>query len=170
MTAKRRAPRRAPSRLAELRSRLHVAEETLRALHAGEVDALVVSQREGEQVITLQGADLPYRVLLDQMNAGAVTLTPDGVIAYCNERFADIVRTPLARVIGSPLGRFVPAAGRPALAELFQGASADRVRRELAFRAGDGTHVPVSAKSTSRLTPNATASAWAVRERGSERP
>ena len=32
------------------------------------------------------------------------------------------------------------------------------------------THVPVSAKSTSRLTPNATASAWAVRERGSERP
>lgn len=144
MIKKRKAPRPSPTGVAELRSRLHVAEETLRALRAGEVDALVVSQAEGEQVITLQGADLPYRILLDQMYAGAVTLTPDGVIVYCNQRFADIVRLPLARVIGGPLGQFVPAAGQPALAALLQGASADRVRSELAFRAGDGTPVPVS--------------------------
>jgi len=141
---KRKAPRRPAVGLAELRSRLHAAEETLRALRAGEVDALVVSQAAGEQVITLQGADLPYRILLDQMYAGAVTLTLDGVIVYCNRRFADIVRTPLARVIGSPVGRFVPPAGQLALAALLQGASADRVTSELAFRAGDGTPVPVS--------------------------
>jgi PAS domain S-box-containing protein len=96
-------------------------------------------------VITLQGADLPYRILLDQMFAGAVTLTPDGVIVYCNRRFADIVRTPLARVIGLPLSRFVPATEQPALQMLVQGARSDRVRGELVLRARDGTPLPVSA-------------------------
>jgi signal transduction histidine kinase len=63
---------------------------------------------------------------------------------YCNGRFADIVRLPRARVIGSPIGRFVLPAEQQALATLLQGAGADRARRELAFRAGDGTPVPVS--------------------------
>jgi len=144
MTAKRRAPRRTPSGLAELRRRLHVAEETLRALRAGEVDALVVSQLEGEHVITLQGADLPYRILLDQMYAGAVTLTPDGIIVYCNRRFADIVRLPLARVIGSPLARFVPPAEQRALAALLDGARTDQVRGQFAVSVRDGAPVPLS--------------------------
>lgn len=145
MTSKRRATRRAPTGLAELRSRLHVAEETLRALRAGEVDALVVSDVQGEQVITLQGADLPYRILLDQMYAGAVTLTLDGVIVYCNQRFADIMRLPPSRVTGSSFKRFARPAAQPALAALLEGASTDRVRGELEFRAADGTPVPVSA-------------------------
>jgi PAS domain S-box-containing protein len=143
---KRKVPRRRPSGLAELRRRLHAAEETLRALRAGEVDALVVSQLEGEHVITLQGADLPYRILLDQMYAGAVTMTADGTIVYCNRRFADIVRLPLARVIGSPISRFVLPAEQPALATLLEGAGGDPPRGELAFRAGDGTLVPVSVR------------------------
>jgi PAS domain S-box-containing protein len=108
------------------------------------VDALVVTRAGDEHVVTLQGADLPYRVLLEQMYAGAVTLTPDGVIAYCNGRFADIVRTPPERVIGSALRRFVPPAERPTLEALIERASADRTRGELTFRAGDGTPVAVS--------------------------
>ena len=99
MINKRKAPRRPRSGVEELRNRLAAAEEALRALRAGEVDALVVTGAGDAHVITLQGAELPYRILLDQMYAGAVTLTPDGVIVYCNRPFADIVRTPLARVI-----------------------------------------------------------------------
>lgn len=128
----------------ELRNRLRAAEDTLRALRAGEVDALVVAGSGGERVVTLQGADLPYRTLLDQMYAGAVTLTPEGVIVYCNRRFADMVRTPLARVIGGALGRFVQPAERPTLEELLARASRESVRGELAGRAGDGTPVPLA--------------------------
>jgi PAS domain S-box-containing protein len=137
-------PRRRPTDVRELRARLQAAEEALRALRAGEVDALVVTEAGDEHVVTLQGADLPYRILLDQMYAGAVTLTPDGVIVYCNRRFADFVRTPLARVIGSALSRFVQPAEQPALAALVERASKERVRGELAGRAGDGTPVPIS--------------------------
>jgi len=142
---KRKPPRRPREQdIEELRSRLQDAEDTLRALRVGEVDALVVARAGDDHVVTIQGADLPYRMLLDQMYAGAVTLTPKGVIVYCNERFADIVRTPPARVVGSSLDRYVSPAERPALAALLEPASRDRMRGELAFRARDGTPLPVS--------------------------
>jgi PAS domain S-box-containing protein len=141
---KRKTLRRHPAGLAELQSRLRAAEETLRALQAGDVDALVVTRAGDEHVVTLQGADLPYRILLDQMFAGAVTLTPDGAIVYCNRRFAEIVRTPLARLIGSPLGRFVPPVEQPTLAELLHAANGAQTRGDLVFRVGHGTTVPVS--------------------------
>ena len=144
MIKKRKAPRRPPAGLEQLRHRLHAAEDALRALRAGEVDALLVTAAGKERVVTLQGAELPYRVLLDQMYAGAVTLTPDGVIVYSNRRFADIVRTPLARVIGSALRRFVPPAEQLTLQALLERASWERIRGELAGRAGDGTPVPMS--------------------------
>jgi len=141
---KRKAPRRSPAGLEALRNRLRVAEDTLRALRAGEVDGLVVTGAGDEHVIALQGADLPYRILLDQMYAGAVTLTLDGIIVYCNTRFADIFRTPLARVIGSALDRFVPPTEQPTLEALLERASGERIGGELAGRAGDGTPVPIS--------------------------
>jgi PAS domain S-box-containing protein len=141
---KRKTPSRPREGIEELRTRLEAAEDTLRAIRAGEVDALVVAGSGDDHVVTVQGADLPYRILLDQMYAGAVTLTPNGVIVYCNERFADIVRTPLQSVIGSALSRFVPPAGQSRLAALLEPANGTRVKGELAFRAGDGTSVPVS--------------------------
>jgi PAS domain S-box-containing protein len=141
---KRKAPRRPLVGLEELRNRLHAAEETLRALRAGEVDALVVERAGDECIVTLHGAELPYRILLDQMYAGAVTLTPDGVIVYCNRRFAEIVRTPLARVTGGALCRFVPPAEQPTLAALVKRAGRERIQGELAGLAGDGTPVPMS--------------------------
>jgi PAS domain S-box-containing protein len=130
--------------LEALRNRLRVAEDTVRAIRAGEVDALVVAHPGDDHVVTLQGADLPYRILLDQMYAGAVTMTPEGVIVYCNQRFAEIVRTPLARVIGSPLRRFAPPAHRPTLAGLLEPANGTRTKGALVVQAGDGTLVPVS--------------------------
>ena len=35
------------------------------------------------------------------MNEGAVTLSPEGTILYCNQRFAGLLKTPLEQVIGS---------------------------------------------------------------------
>jgi PAS domain S-box-containing protein len=142
---KKRKARSHPSAdLEQLRNRLRAAEDTLRALRTGEVDALVATRGGADHVITLQGADLPYRILLDQMFAGALTLTLDGVIAYCNQRFAEIVRTPLARVIGSALRGFVLPAERPALEALLARASSETVGGDLASRAGDGTPVPIA--------------------------
>jgi PAS domain S-box-containing protein len=131
-------------RLQELRGRLRTAEDTLRAIRAGEVDALVVSKARGEQVVTLAGAELPYRIMFDQMYEAAVTLTPDGMIAYCNRRFSEIVRMPHRRIIGLPLRQFVPEAEQAALEALRKGAGRRSTRGELRLQAGDGSAVPVS--------------------------
>jgi PAS domain S-box-containing protein len=144
VTKKRKAPRRPRAGVRELRTRLRAAEETVRAITSGEVDALVVARESGEQVITLAGAELAYRVLFDQMNEGAVTLTPDGLVAYCNRRFADIVRTPLARVIGATLHRFVPPAEQAAFETLRERWITGNARGDLRFRTGDGSLVPVA--------------------------
>ena len=91
------------SEIADLKSRLAEAEDTLRALRSGEVDALVVDGQSGAQVFTLKSAAEPYRLLVEQMREGAVTLSLDGVILYCNEAFAGIVGKDAPRIIGSSM-------------------------------------------------------------------
>ena len=144
MTRKRKAPSRRRDPLRGLRDRLEAAEEALRAIRAGEVDALVVARAGTEHVITLAGAELAYRALFDQMNEGAVTLTRDGTIAYCNRRFAEILRTPLERVLGAPFGRFVPPDGQAAVEDLHRKGSRENARGDFTLRSGDGSPVPVA--------------------------
>ena len=87
----------------ELHNRLQEAEDTVRAIRAGEIDALVVTGPLGEKVFILRGADHPYQVIVEEMNEGAATLSPEGTILYCNRRFADLLETPLEQVIGSSI-------------------------------------------------------------------
>jgi two-component system cell cycle sensor histidine kinase/response regulator CckA len=75
----------------------------LQAIRAGEVDALVFPTTEGERVFVLRDTDEPYRVLVEQLQEGAIIASPDGDILYCNQRFADLLDRPLELVIGSPL-------------------------------------------------------------------
>jgi len=90
----------------ELILRLREAEETLEAIRTGEVDAVVIAGPAGQQVYTLENADRPYRVLVEQMQEGAVTLSESGTILYCNERFAVLVGKAHDSIIGLSLIEF----------------------------------------------------------------
>jgi PAS domain S-box-containing protein len=90
-------------RIRRLRTRVQELEETFLAIKRGQVDAVVVNGMEGEQVFTLQGAEHPYRVLVENMNEGAATLDKDGTVLYGNASFARILGLPLEDVIGTPL-------------------------------------------------------------------
>ena len=67
-----------------LRARLADAEDMLRAIRKGEIDALVVEGDGGNQIYTLHSAEEPYRNLVEQMQEGAVVLTALGHILYSN--------------------------------------------------------------------------------------
>jgi PAS domain S-box-containing protein len=101
--ALRAVPNRRRVEISNLRSRLDELEETLQAIRSGGIDALIVSGAEGDQVFTLQGAEHPYRVLVESMNEGAATLTPTGDLLYANRRFADMLGVGLEQLIGSSL-------------------------------------------------------------------
>src|SRR5205814_1689007 len=83
-----------------LRARLKTAEETLAAIQSGEVDALVVAGRRGEQVVTLKGGEPAYRMLVEAMSEGAATLSSQGAVLYSNHKFAEMIRRPPGRIAG----------------------------------------------------------------------
>jgi len=91
----------------ELHSRLAETEEALMAIRSGEVDAIVVSGAKGEQVYSISSAETPYRTFVEEMNEGAITLSKEGIIIYCNQRFAEMVHEPIERVIGSTFNRYI---------------------------------------------------------------
>ena len=91
----------------DLRIQLEEAEDMLRAIRRGEVDALVVSSPHGDQVYTLKTADQPYRIFVENMNEGAVTFTVDGTVVFCNSRFSGMVGIPLEKVIGSSVFQWI---------------------------------------------------------------
>ena len=126
----------------DLRLRLDEAEETLRAVWSGEVDALVVSGSENNQIHTLKGSDKPYRVLVEAMNEGAVTLGGDGTILYCNNRFAEMVKVPLQQVIGSSIHRFVAPTDGDKVTRLPALRKGGPCEQEIAIMAVDGTLIP----------------------------
>ena len=91
----------------QLRSRVVEIEEALSAIRNGEVDAIMVSGKKGEQVYSVSTAETPYRTFIEEMSEGAVTLTKEGTILYCNPKFAEIVEEPYEKVIGSTLKQFI---------------------------------------------------------------
>ena len=127
----------------ELRARLAEAEDTLNAIRCGEVDALVVSGADGPQIFTLQGADYPFRVLIESMSEGALILTQDGVIFYANLRLAEMLKAPLEQLVGAPLTPWLAPADRARLhARLGSDDPPWRQRIELALTDRDGASIP----------------------------
>jgi PAS domain S-box-containing protein len=129
--------------IAGLRGRLSEAEDALRAIRSGDVDAVVVPGRRGPQVFTLQGAEHVYRVLIESMNEGALTLTTDKTILYANRCFARMVRCPLEQVIGSSFRRFLSIEDRRVFRSFLKRPARSRSKIEALLKAADGAQIPV---------------------------
>ena len=149
----RKARRELEREIEELRDRLEIAEETLRAIQEGEVDALVVSSSQGEKVFTLESPDYPYRLFVEQMTEGAATLSCEGMLLYCNNRLASLVKKPLEQVIGANFQQFVAPSFQPMFELLLQSAQTGGGKGELHLLASDRTQIPVQV-SISSLTMN----------------
>jgi PAS domain S-box-containing protein len=133
-----------------LQKRLDAAEETIRALRSGEVDAIVATGPGGDRVYTLKGADEAYRLMVQNMAEGALTVAPLGLILFSNETFASILGVPLERVIGSSVHDFIVPEDAGVFAALIGPGVEDGARGELRLRTRDDSTVPVCL-SISRL-------------------
>jgi PAS domain S-box-containing protein len=93
--------------LEDLRARVAVAEELLRAIRSGEIDAIVVDGDSTPAIYTLKGAADPYRSIVEQMAEGALTVSNLGVILYCNNAFSQMIGRPREKLVGTYLSEFV---------------------------------------------------------------
>jgi len=144
-------PIEAAERVEDLVARLAQAEETIHAIHYGEVDAVVVNGPRGPQVFTLEGADHPYRVLVEQMREGTVTLDEEARILYSNCHFAAMVRTPVENVTTLRFDEFIQAPDSNHFVSMLEAArERGHASGELNLRAEDRALIPVRI-SMSRL-------------------
>lgn len=126
-----------------LTRRLTEAEDTLYAIRAGEVDAVVVEGPAGQQIYTLESPDQPFRIFVEQMQEGAVTLNSDGIVIYCNRFFADLVGEPLEQVRGQSIYGWIADDEEMRFRELLASAASDVMHGECWFRGPKGVKVPV---------------------------
>lgn len=133
-----------------LRERLAEAEEALNAIRSGEIDALVVTGANGEQrIYSLESAEHLYRILVETMNEGTATLSEDGTILYGNSRLADMLKTPLQKVIGRLFREFVSPAELDRFVQLFRQGLQGNSRAETELVDSTGTAFPVYFSSRS---------------------
>ena len=126
-----------------LENRLAVAEETLRALRAGEVDAIVMNTGQGEQrIYTLETDERPYRHLVERMSEGAALADTDGLIVYANQRLATLLGLPLERLLGRPFSDWLDESERSRFIRRLATAASGG-HGEHTLRRSDGGSMPV---------------------------
>src|SRR5215211_2544292 len=132
-----------PQEETDLRNRLAETEETLRAIRQYMVDAFVVTRSNGVQVVTLSDANFPYRMMVESMNEGAVTLIPDGTIFYSNPRFAEMVKKDPEKLIGVQFQDLLPADQRDSFQASLRDAGQVGLRGQFCLQSGKEQCVPV---------------------------
>jgi len=125
-----------------LRAQVAELQDTLRAIGAGEVDAVLLPGAEGTEIFTRRGAEYAYRAMVESMNEGAAILIDDKFV-YCNGHLAAMLSTPLENVIGQSLFRFVPPDAQGAMQTVLTDALNGSSRNEVVFCDAKGVVLPL---------------------------
>jgi PAS domain S-box-containing protein len=143
MAKRSRAEGKSLDETTKLKSRLEETEETLRAIRQYMVDAFVVTRSHGVEVVTLGEAGFPYRMMVESMNEGAVTLISDGTIFYCNPRFSEMVHVDPEKLIGVRFQDLILPTEQKSFEALFKQAGRNPSRGEFCLQPPGGDCVPV---------------------------
>jgi PAS domain S-box-containing protein len=119
----------------ELKSRLAEAEGTLRAVREGKAAAIAGTD---QKVSTLKSADQIYRAVIEHMPEGVLSLSPEGLILYSNNRFAGMTGHPLEHVMGANAAEYFTPKTRAKFLKLLKEHGQD----ELELQKNDGTIIP----------------------------
>ncbi len=132
----KQTPSQMAAEIKELKAQLAEAEDAIRAIREGEVDAIVTVK---DQVYTLKGADTIYRAVVEQMPEGVLSLSDDGTILYSNGHMAARIGQPLEKVIGTAFIEYLAPENQPVFKKMLK--NPGHVETEIITR--DGTRIPV---------------------------
>jgi PAS domain S-box-containing protein len=114
-----------------LQSQLTEALDIIDAIRKGEVDAFVIKQNNVHELYTLKTADHTYRLFIEKMKEGAVTLNKEYTVLYANSSFANMVNIPLEKVIGIPFSELMPEVYREQILLDLEAAWTTEIKTEL---------------------------------------
>lgn len=127
----------------ELKQQLHVANESIEFIKNGKIDALVIPDKDKLKVFTEKTSDRTYRLLIDKMNEGVVTVNQEGIILYSNSHFSEMVNLNLKKVIGSNITTFIEATCKDHFEAIFIHGWKIAVKEELEIISGENKVIPV---------------------------
>lgn len=89
--------------IASLKEQLLESNSIVNAIKEGDVDALVVNNNGVPQLYSLETADYTFRLLIEKFRQGALSISRNGLILYCNDYFSKLVGIPSEKIIGNYL-------------------------------------------------------------------
>ena len=125
----------------ELRLRLEEAEGTIAAIRGGAVDAFIIQEDGVDRVYSLQTADRPYRVLVENMPEGALVLGRDGVVLFANRRVEELTGAG-EKIVGALFAAWIAPKYHDAFRALLEAGRTAPARAEVCVVRGDGTEMP----------------------------
>ncbi|WP_152045334.1 HWE histidine kinase domain-containing protein [Aureimonas psammosilenae] len=145
----------AASETLELRQRLEEAEETIRAIQNGEVDALVIGGTRPHEVFTLEAGPEPYRVFMEAMEIGAAALDDGGRVLYANSALCALLGCASEELQAAGLSPFLTEGSRALLADLLSPGEGGRRSVELKAVRASGERQILATAGALRLGPTA---------------
>ncbi|MBW9117326.1 PAS domain-containing protein [Rhizobium cauense] len=143
----------------ELKQRLEEAEEVIRAIRAGEVDALVIGdQAIGEEIFTLEGGIESYRSFMEAMNVGAAAFDTKANLLYANQALCELVGSSPEAILSNGLFSLLDATNAAIIRDVVFSAGTERNQREVKVGpANDIRHLLLTAGRMRLGTSNAVA-------------
>jgi PAS domain-containing protein len=126
--------------LQALRQHIAYLEEVLKAIGSGGVDGVVIGGPDQERVYTLTSADRPYRVIVESMGEGAVTVSESGVILFANPQLAAFLGVERDSMVGRDIRSYVDDSQSGALDALLSAPPGSGTRRGELELSGSGRH------------------------------
>lgn len=128
-----------------LRNRLEEAEDILRAIQSDQVDAVVVYTTGGDRIFSLKRAEEPYRLFVEKIQEGTVTLSTQGRVLYANQPFTRLAGRSAEEIVGADIRAFFPAESQDSVTALISdsGGDGDAARAETTMLSRGNEPTPV---------------------------
>jgi len=136
------------NKIDELEEQLQEAQQLIEAIRDGEVDAFAINRNDTSEIYTLQSGDYAYRALIEKFGEGAVNLTEEGLMVYCNTYFAELIKVPYERIVGHYIVDLIADESKDRFHELFASALMGGSKGEIDLFVND-IHIPVYVSLTS---------------------
>ena len=118
-------------RILQLETQLEESEQLIEAIKAGEVDAFAINNDHTSEVYTLQSGDYAYRLLIEEIEEGALNVTEEGLIVYTNPYFCHLLQMPYEKVIGQSIFEFIDKGSLLVFRELFNNSLTKKSKGEI---------------------------------------
>lgn len=133
-------------KISDLENQLLDANSILDAIKEGSIDAFVLNREGRSDIYAIENIDYTYRVLIEKFNEGAISISEDGLILYCNDYFAHLLNIPINKIIGSYFNSYVYSVGQ--FQSLMSGLKTGYCKGEILLSA-NGVKIPVYISITS---------------------